>query len=203
MSILSRRTVKTGLITAATTAALATALPATASADPVDRALNALPAGQITCEQAENYWTTEAEYNEIAAQARAVAVFHPRGGEINAALARVDEAADRCGLKGGGAVAPAQQEQAPAPQAPVQQQPVQTNDDAPAPAPVPVQEAPAQETAPADDEAATERQIFTVPVAPGTPTVDVPVGDVATVVIPDVLRIVADFLSQFGVTLPR
>lgn len=30
-----------------------------------------------------------------------------------------------------------------------------------------------------------------------------PVGDFVTFVLPDLLRIVADFLAQFGVTLPR
>ncbi|AGF71051.1 hypothetical protein [Corynebacterium halotolerans] len=177
MSFLSRRSVKTGAVTAATVAALATVAPATASADPVDRALAALPAGEITCEQANEYWTTEAQYDSIAAQARAVAVFHPRGGEIRDALARVDEAADRCGLKGGGTANPA-----PAP----------GNGGSPAP------QAPANNKGPAP-----VGQVITVPVAPGTPTVNVPVGDVATFVIPDVLQIVADFFAQFGVGSSR
>lgn len=186
MSIISRRSLKTGLATFGLAAVVATAVPATASADIVDDALNRLPSGPISCEQANDYWTTEAEYNSIRSQAETVALFHPRGGEIRDALARVDEAANRCGLKGGAAPvqqAPAQQNQQ-APQAPAQQ----------APAP----QAPAQNTGPAP-----VGQVITVPVAPGTPTVTVPVGDFVTFVLPDLLRIVADFLAQFGVTLPR
>jgi len=93
----------------AASAALATVLcstsPAVANADAVDRALNALPAGQISCPQARSYWTNTADYNNKVAQARALALVDPRGPRILAALARIDEAANRCGLKGGGAPA--------------------------------------------------------------------------------------------------
>ena len=67
----------------------------------IDRALAAVPAGQISCAQASKYWTTTADYNNKVAQARAVAAFDPRGGQILAALGRIDEAANRCGLKNG------------------------------------------------------------------------------------------------------
>ncbi|MDR7329849.1 hypothetical protein [Corynebacterium guangdongense] len=80
-------------------AAVVTMSPTIAAADPIDDALAKLPAGEITCEQAESYWTTESEYEAIRAQAQIVATFHDRGDDIVAALARVDEAADRCGLK--------------------------------------------------------------------------------------------------------
>ena len=44
-----------------------------ASADTIDRALVAVPSGQISCEQASRYWTNTADYNNKVAQARAVA----------------------------------------------------------------------------------------------------------------------------------
>lgn len=92
-------------VTVAAVGVLSFAAPATASADQVDDILNALPAGQITCEQAQRYWTDEADYNSKVTQANALALFDSRGPQIKAALARVDEAANRCGLKGGGAAA--------------------------------------------------------------------------------------------------
>ncbi|WP_448853828.1 hypothetical protein [Corynebacterium frankenforstense] len=76
-----------------------------ANADTIDRALAAVPSGQISCEQASRYWTNTADYNNKVAQARAVATFDRRGPQILDALARIDEAANRCGLKGGGAPA--------------------------------------------------------------------------------------------------
>ena len=90
---------KTRISLLSITAAVVTMSPAIATADPIDDALAKLPAGEITCEQAESYWTTESEYEAIRAQAQIVATFHDRGDEIIAALARVDEVADRCGLK--------------------------------------------------------------------------------------------------------
>lgn len=87
--------------------------PAAANADAVDRALAALPKGQITCEQASKYWTNTADYNKKVQQARLLATVDPRGPQILAALGRVDEAANRCGLKGG---APRPGTNAPAPQ---------------------------------------------------------------------------------------
>ncbi|AGF71049.1 hypothetical protein [Corynebacterium halotolerans] len=128
MNLLSRRSVRTGIVTAASAVLLATALPATASADIVDDMLAKLPSGQITCEQAGKYWTSEAEYDKTASQARLAATFHSRGDEIRAALARVEEAADRCGLKGGGQ-APVEMPAEPEPSQPA---PSPQNPDTPA-----------------------------------------------------------------------
>ena len=72
----------------------------TSQADMIDTYLAKLPAGQITCDQASRYWTNTADYNSKVAQARAVAAIDPRGPQILAALGRIDEAANRCGLKG-------------------------------------------------------------------------------------------------------
>ncbi|MBF4553298.1 hypothetical protein [Corynebacterium suicordis] len=94
-------------VTAALFTVLCSSSPAVANADAIDRALNALPAGQISCEQARNYWTNTADYNNKVAQARALALVDPRGPQILAALARVDEAANRCGLKAPAPAAPA------------------------------------------------------------------------------------------------
>lgn len=135
-----------------TVGAAAVLTPAVASADPIDNALDRIPPGQISCEDAEAYWTTEEEYNATRSQALAIAPFHPRGAEIRDALARVDEAATRCGLKGGGTQAPA-------------------------PAPAPSQPAPAPSN------------LINLGVSPGMPYVDVPVADIATVRIPDALKI--------------
>ena len=100
---------RTLALTAAVAGTLA-ATPATAHADQIDDVLRALPAGQISCEQASRYWTNQADYNARVSQARTIAAFDRRGPQILDALGRVDEAANRCGLKGGGAPAP----QAPA-----------------------------------------------------------------------------------------
>lgn len=142
--------------------------PATASADAVDDLLNRFPSGQISCEQANSYWTNEADYNNKRSQAQMLANFHPRGGEIRDALARVEEAANRCGLKGGGA---------PANQAPANQ-------------------APANQT-PANQAQAPQDRVIPILVAPGVPSVTVPVAGVATVEIPDLVAIVTEFLEQF------
>ena len=93
---------KTAVASVVAAGAVTALSPALASAGPVDEALALIPVDEITCDQARSYWTTEAEYNSIRTQAQAVSWVHPRGGEIRAALARVEEAANRCGLKGGG-----------------------------------------------------------------------------------------------------
>lgn len=147
--------------------------PATASADAVDDLLNRFPSGQISCEQANSYWTNEADYNNKRSQAQMLANFHPRGGEIRDALARVEEAANRCGLKGGGAPA----NQAPANQAPANQTPARQ--------------------APANQAQAPQAPVIPILVAPGVPSVTVPVAGVANVEIPDLVAIVTEFLEQF------
>lgn len=171
---------------AAFAAAAAVAMtPAVANADPIDDALAAIPAGQISCEQAEAYWTTEAEYNSIRNQARAVAPFHPRGGEITDALNRVEEAANRCGLKGGGAQAPANNNTGNNNAAPTNN----TGNNNPAPA--------NNNPAPAATQPAPPADAINIGVAPGTPYVSVPAGP-ATVVIPDVLTIIEQTVAQIA-----
>lgn len=172
MTFFSRSSLSTGLATVAAAASFAVLAPAAANADAIDDALNALPAGQITCEQAENYWTNTADYNEKVAMAQMVARFDSRGAEINAALARVDEAATRCGLKGG---APTLNNPAPAP-----------NEGSPAaPQNQGIQGAPT----------------ITIPTAPGTPTITIPAFNTVNLVLPDLLRIVQDFLVQWGINI--
>lgn len=114
---MTSRSLKLAVATAVSGAALTLAAPVApiASADAVDNALARIPAGQISCEQAREYWTTEAEYQSIRSQATAVAPFHPRGAEIRAALNRVEEAANRCGLRGTSAGQPSNPAPAPAP----------------------------------------------------------------------------------------
>ncbi|MCG7254275.1 hypothetical protein MHK13_05980 [Corynebacterium hadale] len=106
-------------MTAAVAGTLAAA-PAAAHADAIDDALAKLPAGEISCAQAEKYWTNDADYNAKVRQAQTIARFDSRGPQILDALARVENAANRCGLKGtnGGTsnAAPAQPAQ-PAPAA--------------------------------------------------------------------------------------
>ncbi len=157
-----------------------------AHADAIDDALAKLPAGEISCEQAEKYWTNDADYNAKVRQARTIARFDSRGPQILDALARVESAANRCGLKGtngGGQQAPAQQ--APAKPAPAQQA-------QPAPA-KPAQPAPAQPGKPV------------IVLAPqGVPTFDAPVANVATVRLPDLAVIAQQLLAQYapGSSLP-
>ncbi|STD01631.1 hypothetical protein [Corynebacterium renale] len=163
------------LLTAALASGLALA-PATAHADVVDKALAALPAGPISCDQANRYWTNEADYNNKVAQANALAAFHPRGGEVRAALARVDEAANRCGLKGGNA--------APAAGAPAAAAPgAGAGAGAPAPAPAPA--APAAPVAPAP----------AIDLSGGQPSVTVNVAG-QTIALPDVLTILRNLIAQ-------
>lgn len=172
--------------------------PATASADAVDDLLNRFPSGQISCEQANSYWTNEADYNNKRSQAQMLANFHPRGGEIRDALARVEEAANRCGLKGGGAPA----NQAPANQAPANQAPANQAPANQAPArQTPANQAPANQEparqAPANQAQAPQAPVIPILVAPGVPSVTVPVAGVANVEIPDLVAIVTEFLEQF------
>ena len=117
-------------------AGLVAAAPAVAHADVVDTYLAAIPAGQISCQQANNYWTDAGDYQSKRSQALLAANFHPRGGEIRDALAYfrvVAQGADDLAFErivnvpNGQAPAPVQQGgqqvQAPAPgQAPAQAQ---------------------------------------------------------------------------------
>ena len=177
------------------------ALAPAAQADMIDDALAKLPSGPISCDQAKRYWTNEADYNSKVRQAQTVARFDSRGPQILNALARVDEAANRCGLKGsgnnagGGAAQNNQgtpqnnqgQQNQPQQQAPRQGQQGQPQQQAPAPA------APAAQN--------------TIVLAPaGAPSFEVPVNGVGTVVLPDVLAMLrqalAAILDFFNVKVP-
>lgn len=182
-------------VAATTAAAAALSLAPVASADAIDDTLAKLPQGPISCEQAERYWTNEADYNTKVRQAQTIARFDSRGPQILAALARVDEAATRCGLKGGGN-APAQNRT----QQPANQQPANRNQQPAQPA-RPAQPAqPAQPAKPAQ----TAPVINLVP--PGMPSVAVPVAGVATLQLPDILKMIIDalagILDYFNVKVP-
>lgn len=187
-------TIRSRSLTAAATAAIAGTLvlaPA-AQADLIDDALAKLPAGQIPCSQASKYWTNEADYNAKVRQAQTVARFDSRGPQILEALGRVDEAANRCGLKGGGN-APARQAQ-PAPRQ--NQQPARPNQ--------PAQQAPAQQAPAQQAQAPAGQRIQLAPA--GVPSFEVPVSGVGTVVLPDVLALLrqalAEILNFFNVKVP-
>ncbi|AGG65561.1 hypothetical protein [Corynebacterium callunae] len=171
MSIFNSAKSRSFALTATFVGAAALAAPATASADAIDDALNAIPAGQISCAQASKYWTTEADYNSKVSQANALALFDSRGPQIKAALARVDEAANRCGLKGGttntGATGATGGN-------------ADTTNNTPAPAAA----APVASFAPA-----------------GTPSYTVQVPGVGGVQLPDLYQIVKQFLAQFGINI--
>ena len=181
MTYISRRTVAAIALTVAATTA-----PVAAHADQVDQVLAALPAGPISCEQASKYWTNEADYNNKVSQANLLAMVDPRGPQIRDALARVDEAANRCGLKGGGAApAPAP---APAP-----------GNNAPAPAPAPANNAPAPAPAPANNAPAPAGAINSS--APGLPSFNVQLPGGQWITVPNLQQIVADFLAKYGIRI--
>ena len=172
------------------------ALAPAAQADMIDDALAKLPSGPISCDQAKRYWTNEADYNSKVRQAQTVARFDSRGPQILNALARVDEAANRCGLKGSGNNAggsgnagggTAQNNQ----RAPQNNQ-GQPQQQAPAPA------------APAPAAPAAQNTIVLAPA--GAPSFEVPVNGVGTVVLPDVLAMLrqalAAILDFFNVKVP-
>lgn len=153
-----------------------------AHADAIDDALAKLPAGEISCEQAEKYWTNDADYNAKVRQARTIARFDSRGPQILDALARVESAANRCGLKGTNGGNQGGNQQAPAKPAPAQQA-----------QPAPAKPAPAQPGKPL------------IVLAPqGVPTFDAPVANVATVRLPDLAVIAQQLLAQYapGSSLP-
>lgn len=153
------------------------ALAPTASADAIDDALAKLPSGPISCDQASRYWTNDADYQQKVREARAIAAFDRRGPQILDALSRVDEAANRCGLKGtqGTPAQPKQNNQQQAQQTQPKQQTQQ---------PQPQQQQKPQQ----------QLQINLAPA--GTPTFEVPVANVATLQLPDILKILRDALTQ-------
>ena len=180
------------------------ALAPAAQADAIDDALAKLPSGPISCDQAQRYWTNEADYNSKVRQAQTIARFDRRGPQILDALARVDEAANRCGLKGGGNAGgsgnagggnnagggAAQNNQ----RAPQNNQDQQNHPQQQAPAPA----------APAPAAPAAQNTIVLAPA--GAPSFEVPVNGVGTVVLPDVLAMLrqalAAILDFFNVKVP-
>lgn len=198
----SARTLALGAAVASTIA-----LAPAAQADMIDDALAKLPSGPISCDQAKRYWTNEADYNSKVRQAQTVARFDSRGPQILNALARVDEAANRCGLKGGGNNAggsgnagggTAQNNQrAPQNNQGQQNQPQQQ-------APRQGQQGQPQQQAPAPAAPAAQNTIVLAPA--GAPSFEVPVNGVGTVVLPDVLAMLrqalAAILDFFNVKVP-
>lgn len=172
--------------TLAMTATLAgtVALAPTAGADAIDDALAKMPSGPISCDQASRYWTNDADYQQKVRQARAIAAFDRRGPQILDALSRVDEAANRCGLKGG--AKPAQPKQ--------NKQSNQNNQQQPQPK-QPQQTQPKQQQAQNPQNLNVSPQLINLAPA-GVPTVEVPVANVVTLQLPDILKIIQQALAQ-------
>jgi len=178
--------------TLAMTATLAgtVALAPTAGADAIDDALAKLPSGPISCDQASRYWTNDADYQQKVRQARAIAAFDRRGPQILDALSRVDEAANRCGLKGTqGGAKPAQNNQPKQNQQQPQQQPKQNQ--------------PAQNQQPKQNNQNPQNlnvrpQIpERINLAPaGAPSFDVPVANITTLQLPDIIKMIQQALAQ-------
>ena len=178
--------------TLAMTATLAgtVALAPTAGADAIDDALAKMPSGPISCGQASRYWTNDADYQQKVRQARAIAAFDRRGPQILDALSRVDEAANRCGLKGTqGGAKPAQNNQPKQNQQQPQQQPKQNQ--------------PAQNQQPKQNNQNPQnlnvRPQFPerINLAPaGAPSFDVPVANITTLQLPDIIKMIQQALAQ-------
>ena len=175
--------------TLAMTATLAgtVALAPTAGADAIDDALAKLPSGPIPCDQASRYWTNDADYQQKVRQARAIAAFDRRGPQILDALSRVDEAANRCGLKGGAKPAqqarPSQQSNQNKQQQTQPKQNTQTN-----------QQQPKQ---PQNNPQNLDVRPQLINLAPaGVPTVEVPVANVVTLQLPDIIKMIQQALAQ-------
>lgn len=164
---------KTGLIAAATALTATLASPAIASADVVDDMLAKMPSGQISCSQAESQYTNASDYNSKKQQALAVANLHSRGGEIRAAISRMDEAIARCDLNGGGNSGNTNSGNNSGNTSGNQNNSGnKSNTDV------------------------NGKQVIPVLVQPGMPTVDVPVANVVTFRIPDAAKIVSDAVDQ-------
>lgn len=174
--------------TLAMTATLAgtVALAPTAGADAIDDTLAKLPSGPISCDQASRYWTNDADYQQKVRQARAVAAFDSRGPQILDALSRVDEAANRCGLKGTqGGAKPAQNNQ---PKQSNQQQPQQ---------PKQTQPKPQQQTQNPQNLNVRPQIPERINLAPaGAPSFDVPVANITTLQLPDIIKMIQQALAQ-------
>ncbi|MDK8878609.1 hypothetical protein [Corynebacterium sp. MSK008] len=171
--------------TLAMTATLAgtVALAPTAGADAIDDALAKMPSGPISCDQASRYWTNDADYQQKVRQARAVAAFDRRGPQILDALSRVDEAANRCGLKGGAKPAQPKQNNQGNQKNQQQSQPKQ-----------PQQTQPKQQAQNPQNLNVSPQLINLAPA--GVPTVEVPVANVVTLQLPDIIKIIQQALAQ-------
>ena len=177
--ILSRMKFRTLAMTAALAGTIAAA--PTAQADAIDDTLAKLPSGPISCDQASRYWTNDADYQQKVRQARTIAAFDRRGPQILDALSRVDEAANRCGLKGTTGGNNTNSNNA--------NNANNTNNTAPkqnAPAQQPKQQPKIQPQFP--------ERINLTPA--GVPSVDVPVAGVTTLQLPDLLKLLQDALAQ-------
>jgi len=178
--------------TLAMTATLAgtVALAPTAGADAIDDALAKLPSGPISCDQASRYWTNDADYQQKVRQARAIAAFDRRGPQILDALSRVDEAANRCGLKGTqGGAKPAQNNQPKQNQQQPQQQPKQ-NQQQP-------QQQPKQNNQNPQNLNVRPQIPERINLAPaGAPSFDVPVANITTLQLPDIIKMIQQALAQ-------
>ena len=155
------------------------ALAPTAGADAIDDTLAKLPSGPISCDQASRYWTNDADYQQKVRQANAIAAFDRRGPQILEALGRVDEAANRCGLKG------------------TQGKPAQNQTQAPkqnAPAPAPKQQAPQNLDVRPQWAGQIPQRINLAPA--GVPSFEVPVANVTTLQLPDILKLIQQALAQ-------
>lgn len=176
--------------TLAMTATLAgtVALAPTAGADAIDDTLAKLPSGPISCDQASRYWTNDADYQQKVRQARAVAAFDRRGPQILDALSRVDEAANRCGLKGTqGGAKPAQNTQPKNTQQ--QAQPKQNTQN--------TQPAPKQQTQNSQNLNVRPQIPERINLAPaGAPSFDVPVANITTLQLPDIIKMIQAALAQ-------
>lgn len=184
--------------TLAMTATLAgtVALAPTAGADAIDDALAKMPSGPIPCDQASRYWTNDADYQQKVRQARAIAAFDRRGPQILDALSRVDEAANRCGLKGTqGGAKPAQNQPKQNTQSNQQQaQPKQNNQTN---QPAPQQTQPKQQAQNPQNLNVSPQIPERINLAPaGAPTFDVPVANITTLQLPDIIKMIQQALAQ-------
>lgn len=178
---------KTGLIAAATALTATLASPAIASADVVDDMLAKMPSGQISCSQAESQYTNASDYNSKKQQALAVANFHSRGGEIRAAISRMDEAIARCGLNDGGNSGNTNSGNNSGNTSGNQNNSGNNSGNT---------NSGNKNTGNKSNTDVNGKQVIPVLVQPGMPTVDVPVANVVTFRIPDAAKIVSDAVDQ-------
>lgn len=191
---MTSKTVKTSIVAGAT-ALVASAFTPAASADIVDDYLAKMPSGQISCDQASKYWTSESDFQSKKRQALAAATVHPRGGEIRAAISRVEEAANRCGLRGTTGSKPAPK---PAPKAPSRTPDVKSPQEfAPKPKPsAPKTGSKTPSKTPSKKYTKRNVPVYKFFVGPGMPTFDVPVADVAVVRLPDAAKMAQDAVAN-------